>query len=185
MASSDRPLPDRPALAAITREFAVATADFATRDDHRPLSDFLAQVREALGMDIAFVSEFAGERRVFRVVSVASQEPSPVAPGNSDPLVDSYCLRVLEGRLPRAIPDTGVSEEAMSLPITRQLRIGAYLSVPIVMKNGEVFGTLCCFSHASRPDLGEEDVQALENVADAVAASIDRSGALRRKIWTA
>ena len=173
MSTSGHPAHHLADLAAITRDFAVATPDFATPSNHKPLSDFLARVREALGMDIAFVSQFVDDQRVFRVVSVAAQEPpSPVAPGNSDPLVDTYCKLVLEGRLPMAIPDTRESPEAQRLAITHQLRIGAYLSVPIVLKDGEVFGTLCCFSHVARPKLGHEEVLGLQDVANVIAASI-------------
>jgi GAF domain-containing protein len=183
MATPKRPSGDRARLPALTREFAVATADFATQEIYKPLTQFLAQVREALGMDIAFVSQIEGDRRVFRVISMAAQESLPVAVGDSDPLVDSYCQRVLEGRLPHAIADTALSAEAQSLEITERLQIGAYLSVPIVTRDGGVFGTLCCFSHAARPGLGDDDVAALRNVADAVAASIERGGGLRENIW--
>lgn len=163
-------------LAAITREYAVVTADGASQDWHQPLSEFLDRVRAALGMDIAFVSQFVDDQRVFRIVSVAAQVSSPVAPGISDPLVDSYCKRVVEGRLPGAIPDTAASAEARSLAITQRLAIGSYLSVPIVLRNGEVYGTLCCFSHLARPDLGDADVLGLQDVASVIAAGIDGPG---------
>lgn len=161
-------------LAAITSEYAVATADGASQPRHRDLSEFLARVREALGMDIAFVSQFVDDQRVFRVVNVAAHSPSPLAPGQSDPLVDSYCKRIVEGRLPHAIADTAASPEARDLAITQRLRIGAYLSVPIVLKNGEVYGTLCCFSHLARPGLGDGEVLGLQDVASVIAAGIDR-----------
>jgi GAF domain-containing protein len=185
MASSDRSAPHLAHLSTIANEFAVATADYASHEQHRSLSDFLARVREALGMDIAFVSQFVDDQRVFRVVSVASQAPAPVAAGQSDPLVDSYCKRVVEGRLPKAIPDTDASAEARHLPITRRLGIGAYLSVPIVLKNGEVFGTLCCFSHSARPDLGEGEVLGLQDVANVIAAGIDVSRGAKDGMWSA
>jgi GAF domain-containing protein len=173
MPSAPRFEPDLQQLATAVREFAVATADGATHAQHRSLAEFLARVREALRMDIAFVSQFVNDLRVFRVVSVAAPGASPVAVGNSDPLVDSYCKRVVEGRLPRAIPDTAASAEARDLEITRRLRIGAYLSVPIVLRNGRVYGTLCCFSHLARPELGEREVVGLQDVANVIAAGIE------------
>jgi GAF domain-containing protein len=184
MATSEFPGADRVKLSALAREFAVATADFASDENHRPLSEFLARVREALRMDIAFVSQFVGEDRIFRVVSVASETPSPVVAGASDPLVDSYCKRVLEGRLPAAIPDTELSAEARDLAITQRLRIGSYLSVPIVLKNGEVFGTLCCFSHLAKPELGEQEVLGLQDVANVIAANISYRGGITRTFTT-
>lgn len=176
MPASERSTPVSAQLSTIARELAVATADAASHPQHRALSAFLARVREALGMDIAFVSQFAGDQRVFRIVSVAAAVSPRVAPGQSDPLVDSYCQRIVEGRLPRAIPDTAASPEARALPITQRLRIGAYLSVPIVLKNGEVYGTLCCFSHEPRPDLGDAEVLGLQDVANVIAAGIDGAG---------
>jgi len=183
MAAPEHRSADLARLSAITREFAVATADFATEKSHASLTDFLSRVRDALGMDIAFVAQVVDDRRVFRVTSAASGEPCAVVPGNSDPLVDSYCKRIIEGHLPRAIPDTSAVPEVSHLPITQRLAIGAYLSVPIVLPNGEVFGTLCCFSHSPRKELGQRDVDALQDVANAIAASIDRSGQIRGKIW--
>jgi hypothetical protein len=50
MASSDRSAPHLAHLSAIANEVAVATADYASHEQHRGLSDFLARVREALGM---------------------------------------------------------------------------------------------------------------------------------------
>jgi GAF domain-containing protein len=179
METSEHP-GSRAQLSEIARNFAVATSDFASPAHHKPLSEFLARVREALGMDIAFVSQFVEDRRVFRVVSVDSHAPPLVVAGQSDPLVDSYCKRIVEGRLPTAIPDTSASPEARDLAITQRLRIGAYLSVPIVLKDGEVFGTLCCFSHVARPDLGEHQVLGLQDVANVIAAGIDAGQPCRR-----
>lgn len=163
---------DLPSLASATREYAVATADFATHPHHQSLSEFLSRVRAALDMDIAFVSEFVDDRRVFRVVNAASGSTS-VRVGLSDPLIDTYCKQVVEGRLPRAIPDTDELPSARQLEITQKLRIGAYLSVPIVLKDGHVYGTLCCFSHQARPGLGAAEVLGLQDVANVIARGID------------
>jgi GAF domain-containing protein len=169
------PLPKRadlPCLAAATRQYAVATADSATHPQHQSLSEFLSRVRQALDMDIAFVSEFVDDKRVFRVVSAVS-DASPVRTGVSDPLIDTYCKQVVEGRLPQAIPDTDALPEARQLAITQHLRIGAYLSVPIVLRDGRVYGTLCCFSHEAWPGLGSTEILGLKDVADVIARGLD------------
>ena len=98
-------------------------------------------------------------------------------PGASDPLLETYCQKIVDGRLPFVIPDTSQLHEAASLAITQALQIGAYLSAPVLLPNGEVFGTVCCISHAVREDLRRKDADALRAVADAVAASIGRKGA--------
>lgn len=180
MATSERAPVD---LSGMARDFAVATAEGATDAGHKPLSAFLSRVRQALGMDIAFVCRFAEDRLIYQVVSAAADGPSAVAPGNSDPLVDSYCKRIVEGRLPRFIPDSNALDETRSLPITQRLDIGAYLSVPILLQDGRVFGTICCFSHDPKPELSRDDADALQDVANAIAAGVDRSGQLRGDIW--
>lgn len=166
------------------QEYAMASADDARPDLYQPLTFLLAQVRQSLHMDVVFVSRFIDTQRVFEVVSAEGEAAREIAPGKSDPLLDSYCHRVLDGRLPAIIPDSEASPEAAGLAITRKLNIRAYLSAPVVLPNGEVFGTVCCISHRVRPDLREADARALAAVADAVAASVERRGRIRFASWT-
>ncbi|MGY8818775.1 MAG: sensor domain-containing phosphodiesterase [Pseudomonadales bacterium] len=124
------------------------------------LCEALRSVRSHLGMDVAFVAEMVQGFRVFRHVSGRS-DPPPICVGGSDPLSDSYCQRVVDGRLPQLIPDTSKLPEAVALPITEILSIGAYISVPIRFSDGRLYGTFCCFS--SKPDgtLNERDLDTL------------------------
>ena len=180
-AGSDRA--DR--IEAAVADYAVATSQHAQPDLYTPLSFLLAQVRQSLAIDVVFVSRFADSERVFEVVSAEADAPSGIAPGKSDPLLDTYCQRIVDGRLPAVIADTSALQEASGLEITRLLNIRAYLSAPVVLANGEVFGTVCCISHQVRPDLRARDAQALASVAQAVAASVTRGGRIRYASWTA
>jgi GAF domain-containing protein len=164
--------------------FGMASSTGASPDLYEPMTFLLAQVRQALGMDVVFVSQFIDQSRVFEVVSAAGEHADRFTPGHSDALLDTYCKRIVEGRLPAVIRETQAVRAAFELPITQALQIRAYLSAPIVLKNGAVFGTLCCISHTPRQDLREKDAQALAEVAQAVAASIDRSGKIRYASWT-
>ena len=166
------------------RVFAAATADAAQPDLYGPLTFLLAQVRRALGMDVVFVSQFVDRQRVFEIVSAEGQLAGQIARGGSDPLLDSYCQRIVDGRLPAIIRDTAASPEAASLAITQTFDIRAYLSAPVILPNGEVFGTVCCISHKTRNDLREADARALKAVAEAVAASIGAKGTVRYASWT-
>jgi GAF domain-containing protein len=165
-------------------DFAMASSRHASVDLYEPMTFLLAQVRKALGMDVVFVSQFVDQARVFEVVSAAGEHAGGFVPGHSDPLLDTYCQRILEGRLPVVIPETQAVPAAADLPITQALQIRAYLSAPIRLANGTVFGTLCCISHSPRQDLRDKDAEALAEVAKAVAASIDRSGKIRYASWT-
>lgn len=165
-------------------EYAVATSSEVKPALYQPLTFLLAQVRRSLGMDVVFVSRFVDTERIFEVVSAEGEAASAIVPGGSDPLLDTYCQRIVDGRLPVIIPDTNASPEAASLGITGVLNIRAYLSAPVVLPNGQVFGTVCCISHSPRLDLRDDDAKALAEVARAVAASVTRSGTIRYASWT-
>jgi GAF domain-containing protein len=126
-----------------------------------------------MDMDVAFVAEMVHDRRVFRLVSTASRSEGVVAVGQSDHLLDTYCMYVLQGRLPPVIRDMHASShQAALLPITERLGIGCYVSAPIVLADGRLYGTLCCFSRGARPDLVDEDGDALREVARVIGESL-------------
>ncbi len=131
----------------------------------------LNSVRAHLDMDVAFISEFVGKQRYFRHVD--SKGPSPLQAGESAPLSDGYCQRVVDGRLPQLIVDAAHVPEAMALPDTGSIPIGSHLSVPIRLRSGRVYGTFCCFSFTADPTLNERDLHFMRAFADVAAFHID------------
>jgi len=89
----------------------------------RSIDKALRTVRSHLGMDVAFVSEFIGDHRVFRYVD-SDNDSAPIKPGDVIPLSVGYCLKVVTGQLPELIPDTSALPEAMAIPATREIPIG-------------------------------------------------------------
>jgi EAL domain-containing protein (putative c-di-GMP-specific phosphodiesterase class I) len=124
------------------------------------LTEALHAVRMHLGMDVAFISEFRGGSRVFRYLD-GNFVPLQLAIGGSDPLEDSYCQRVLDGRLPELIQDAALLPEALAMPVTKALPVGAHLSVPLRFSDGRLYGTFCCFSTTSDGTLNERDLNTL------------------------
>lgn len=141
---------------------------------NRHLDDLLRNMRQLLDMDIAFVSEFVGEKKVFRHIDTTPESADLLAVGQSGSLAQSYCKRVVDGRFSNAIPDTSKSSEAMTLPSTAAMKIAAYISVPVVLRDGEVFGTLCCISHTPRSALGNLQIDALRKVAEMVSIELEK-----------
>lgn len=135
------------------------------------VQDALRVVREHLGMDVAFVSEFENGRRTFRFVDATDE--SPIAVGGSDPLDESYCQRVVDGRLPELIHDARAIPEALKIPATTQLPVGAHLSVPLRLSDGDIYGTFCCFSRRADTSLDERDLGLLRLFADFTARLIE------------
>lgn len=135
----------------------------------------LDTVRETLGMEVAYLSEFMNERAIFRAVSAPGLE-AMIQRSQSMDLREVYCKHILDGGLPRLIPDTGAHKIATDLPITQMIPIGSHLSVPVHRGDGSVFGMFCLLSRGSRPDLTDDDLQFVEAQAELVGQQLARGG---------
>src|SRR6478736_4124198 len=135
------------------------------------VAQVLRTVRKHLGMDVAFVSHFRDSDRVLEHVD--AEGTSLIREGQAISLEDGYCLKVVRGELPQCIPDTSAVPAAKALPETQGIPIGAHLSVPIELSNGEVYGTLCCFSKTPNLSLGERDLCMMRALGEVLAARID------------
>lgn len=138
----------------------------------RNVDRLLDAVRRHLDMDVAFVSEFHGSHRIFRHVATRLDR-APIRPGDSSPLEEGYCMRVVEGSIPQLIPDTAAIPALQRIPETQTVPIGAHISVPIQLRDGRVYGTFCCFSLASTLTLGQRDLHMMRAFADLLAYQID------------
>src|SRR5471032_3075185 len=74
----------------------------------------LSAVRELLGMDVAYATEFADGNQVFRFI-----DGDPISfgfsTGHTLPLDQTYGQKILEGRLSNLIPDVRADERASAL----------------------------------------------------------------------
>lgn len=124
------------------------------------LCEALHAVRSHMGMEVAFIAEFSEGARIFRHVD-GQTENLVIRPGDGNPLEESYCQRVVDGRLPELIRDATQLAEALTLPVTTELPVGAHLSVPIRFSDGQLYGTFCCFSTYPDGSLNERDLNTL------------------------
>jgi EAL domain-containing protein (putative c-di-GMP-specific phosphodiesterase class I) len=134
----------------------------------------LEAVRKHLGMEVAYVSRFVGDRSVFRDVDAPGLEHL-VKAGDSFAIDDIYCRHILEGRLPQLITDTAQYPIAASQPITAAVPIGAHISVPIYLPDGSAYGMFCCLSPHPNPTLTDRDLQVMKVFADVAAHQINRN----------
>lgn len=151
-------------------ELLVATADSYDPDLDRRITDVLLLLRKQLRMDVVFVSEFVGGERVFRFVN--GGEALGLHAGDAAPLEQSYCQRVVEGRMPELVTDAAPLVARGELPETG-IAVGAHLSTPVVLPDGRVYGTVCCFSTAAQPDLRDGALACLRQCARLVARKVD------------
>src|ERR687896_2560954 len=141
------------------------------------IEEMLSAVREVLEMDVAFVSEFAGERMVFRALE-GDAESFGWEEGNGFPIDESYCKRVLDGRVPRVVPDAKREDATRDLRVTSEADMGCYCAVALVLSDGRLFGTLCCVSHEPDPWLRERDLGIMERTAGWLVEQLERRGRL-------
>jgi EAL domain-containing protein (putative c-di-GMP-specific phosphodiesterase class I) len=133
----------------------------------------LSLARAALGMDVAFVSAFTDDEAIVEAFD-GDAESFGIEAGTRVPLVETYCERMLKGRLPSVVRDAMNDPRTADLPITRDAEIGAYVGVPVRLWDGRVYGTLCCLSHDPEPTLNARDIRFMRVVAEIVAEQIDR-----------
>ncbi|RZI59656.1 MAG: GAF domain-containing protein [Rubrivivax sp.] len=151
-------------------ELLAATADGFDPDLDARITGVLKGLREQLHMDVVFVSEFQDGERVFRFVD--GQSEIEVQVGDSAPLEQSYCQRIVEGRAPELMTNAAAVAAELKLPPT-PVPIGAHLSAPVVLSDGRVFGTVCCFSVQPNPGLRSEDLSRLKGCARLVARKVE------------
>ena len=94
------------------------------------IQDALVAIRNHLGMEVAYFSEFSQGRTIFRRVDAPGLEHL-IKVGDSHSLNDVYCNHILEGRLPELIPDTSQIPLTWEMPITAAVPIGSHISIPI------------------------------------------------------
>ncbi|MBX7454280.1 EAL domain-containing protein [Mycolicibacterium sp. 3033] len=152
----------------------------------------LSVLRRRLGLETAWLSSFRDDVQVFEVLD-GNPEAMGLSCGAGASLAGSYCVRVIDGRLPSVIPDTSVNETTAILPITGELDLGAYVGVPVVGPDGSALGMVCAVSRQASPHLVELDLRIVERVAELIGLLIeppsaptngtaDRHAAVRRVV---
>jgi EAL domain-containing protein (putative c-di-GMP-specific phosphodiesterase class I) len=135
------------------------------------VAELLATARESLGLSVAFLARMVGPDQHLEVVD--SGVPFLFQEGSVQPRATSLCQAVLDGKVPEVIPDLRAHPEAMKLPAARFPRIRSYISVPVRLSDGSLYGTLC--AAGLRPDrtLGRRDKSLMDVLAHAAAVVIE------------
>lgn len=132
----------------------------------------LHALRSHLGMDVAFISEIKGDRRIFRYVDAVRAHPG-VRSGASDSLAGSFCQRVIDGQFPELIPDTSVFPDVAELTLARQAPVGAHMCVPIRLYDGAIYGMLGCMNAVADASLSLRDLSLMRVFAEMAAEHIE------------
>ena len=133
-------------------------------------------VRELLGMEVAYATEFNDTHGVLTYLQGDGQSF-----GISEGMVDAARADLLPADPGRAAaesdPRRARRDRAASMPITQAADVGAFASVPVVFSDGRLYGTLCAGSHDAKPDLGYQELRFLHVLARLVADTAGARGA--------
>lgn len=159
-----------------------------TEDPFADVEAALVAVRDHLGMDVSYLSEFQDDSIVIRAISTA--DGKEVVPAGHQMGADlTYCAHVRDGRLPHLIQDTEKFPLANDLAITHEVQIKSHISVPIHRTDGSVYGMFCCFGHEPNRTLNDRDLGIVTMFADLAARrlnshldAVDEQIALRDQI---
>jgi GAF domain-containing protein len=81
---------------------------------------------------------------------------------------------MIEGTIPKAVPNTAAIEELRELAFTKLSAIGAYVGVPMHTTDGKLYGTIVAVSHEPREDLGASQVRLLELISGIIGGAIEQ-----------
>lgn len=147
-------------------------------DADEQVADLLRTAKRSLRLSVAFLSRLDGMTQHLEVVE--SSVPILFKEGVTQRQETTFCQAILDGRLPAVIPDVKRYPEAMRLPAARIPRIRSYVSVPVVLSDGTLYGTFCAAGLTSDKELTERD-RALMDVLASAASIIIEPGVRERE----
>jgi DNA-binding NarL/FixJ family response regulator/signal transduction histidine kinase len=159
---------------------AYAAAPFPSLDE--AINETLALLADLIGIGLTMIHRLEGGNLI---VSHACDRiglgiRTPIAV----PREHTFCDSVLDSLAPLVVRDADAEDRWRQLPGKLLIGTRSYASVPIVLGNGRVFGTLC--AHDRRVlDLGQSEVDAMRILARMIASQIERDEALRNEAETA
>ncbi|WP_433300995.1 sensor domain-containing phosphodiesterase [Actinoplanes sp. CA-030573] len=159
-------------MAVVTEEMSMAQRTEAAQQ----VAELLQTAREALGLDLAFLSRLDGTVQHLEVV----ETELPVPDGTTQRQETSFCQAIIDGTLPAVIPDVTRFPGAMRLPATEQ-GIRSFISVPVELSDGTLYGTFCGAGLTADPGLAERDRALMQVLARAAALILEPDVRHRRR----
>jgi hypothetical protein len=99
--------------------------------------------------EVAWLGRFVEDTHVFEAIR-GDRAFFNVREGDSIPLSESYCARMVSGEIPNVIADARTHPVTRRLARTSELEIGSYVGVPVRLPAGNLYGSLCSASHIAR-----------------------------------
>lgn len=143
------------------------------------VAELLRTAKDSLGLSLTFLSRLDGETQHLEVV----ESSIPLfRDGQTQPQATSLCQAILDGKLPSVIPNVAKLPEAKRLPAARFPRIRSYVSVPVSLSDGTLYGTFCAAGFTADKELSKRDRALMEVLASAAATVIEPGVRERRRV---
>ena len=144
-------------------------------DPGRRLDQLLRLTRDLLDVNVALLTEISGGREIIRRFD-GDWPAGGVFQNASAALTETFCQRMLDGRIGNYIRDAQLDDQVSELAMVRELGIRAWIGVPIRLSDVELY-MLCCLANEARPSIGEREVRLLAGLAESVRAQLVASSA--------
>lgn len=135
------------------------------------VAELLRTAKDALGLSVSFLTRMDGTTQHLEVVD--SDIPFVFREGAKLRQETTFCQAILDGRLPSVIPDVREFPVAMALPAARFPRLRSYVSVPVTLSDGSMYGTFCATGLTTDKGLSKRDKALMEVLASAAAVIIE------------
>ena len=132
----------------------------------------LELARRQLGMPVSFLTHFGVDHYAFMRFA-GDHGRFGVAEGDTMALADTHCQRMLDGRIDSIVPDLAAEPETRVLDVTRGLGLRAYAGVPVRLRSGEIYGTLCAVDTEPHPELSDRHTELLTFLGELAAELIE------------
>ena len=129
-----------------------------------------------LGTPVALVSLVTDERQFFKSgVGLAE----PVASTRETPLSHSFCRHVVETAQPLIVTDAVADPRVLDNLAIPDMGVRAYAGIPLITSDGHTLGSFCAIDTQPRV-WTDEDIAALQTLADSVLTEIELRAAARQ-----
>lgn len=117
---------------------------------------------DRLGFDLWLVSRIDG---VTYTILQANDHSYGIQEGYVCPWEDTLCYQMITGNAPRVAPDSQSIPAYNQLFIKYDVKIGAYIGVPLSYSDGSLFGTLCAIHPTIQPEHITKELPLIELLA--------------------